>query len=76
MRDIDYSKPENIKKVGDMAMQGALVGLVFDNERKLQRFLLKLLTQFPEVELVDKQPMAKSGPMKDCILARVRKKTP
>lgn len=68
----DYSSDENIQTVGDKAMAGNLVGLVFDNERKLDRFLKKLVEKFPKVVIVDRRPMAQAGVMKNTILVRLR----
>lgn len=68
----DYSSPQNIRAIGERAMEGQLIGVVFDNEKKLDHFLNLLFSSYPDVKLVDRQPMSKVGPMKDVILVRVR----
>lgn len=71
-QSLDYSTDENVRMVGNKAIEGKLIGLVLDNERKLDHFLEKLGEQFPDVKIVDRTPMAKQGPMKDSILVRIR----
>lgn len=69
---VDYCTKENIKAVGERAMQGNLVGLIFDNRVKLDKFLNLLFASYPNVKVVDDKPMAKNGPFKDSFLVRVR----
>ena len=71
MENIDYCSKENIKAVGERAMAGNLVGLVFDNRVKLDKFLNLLFADYPDVRILDEKPMAKNGPLKDSFLVRV-----
>lgn len=67
----DLPEDERIPLIGKRAMAGEVVAFIVDDEDgKLDRYLFKLFTLFPDLILVGKWP----GPVEGAVTAKVKHK--
>lgn len=67
----DIPEDERIKHIGSQAMTGKVVGFMTDaDDGKLDRYLVKLFMEFPQLELVGRG----QGPVPGVVWAKVRMK--
>lgn len=70
----DKPEDDRITEIGNWLMArepGKMIAVLTDSEKgKAERYIRKITSQFPEIEVVDQN----NGPIKGCVTIRIRRK--